>query len=157
MGKIVGKVPLEHYRAAMEEFPLVTIDVLFFNPEKTKILLGKRTNEPYAGTFYSFGGRLYKNEELLNAALRIAKEEVGITLEPEDLTFGGILNEINEGSIFEGVNYHTVDIYFMCVIADENISHDSQHSETRWFPVDDATLHPHVRARIAGALPILKK
>ncbi len=151
-----GKLPLDRYRAAMEELPIVTIDVIFLNPDKTKILLGKRTNEPYAGQFYSFGGRLYKNEDFLNAACRIAKQEVGVLLLPQSLTFAGVLNEINDSSIFEGVNYHTVDIYFVCTIKDEAVQLDSQHNEVQWFSVDDAALHPNVVARIKGALTALK-
>lgn len=147
-----GTLPLERYRAAMKDVPIVTIDVIFLNPAKTKILLGKRTNEPYAGQFYSFGGRLFKNEEFLDAACRIAKQEVGLLIPPAALTFVGVLNEINDSSIFEGINYHTVDVYFMCTIKDESVRLDSQHSEIQWFPVDDQGLHPNVKARLEGAL-----
>ena len=149
-------MPLERYRAAMEEFPIVTVDVVFLSPDKKKILLGKRINEPYAGMFYSFGGRFFKNEDFLEAACRIAKQEVGISLSPEALTFAGVLNEINDSSIFEGVNYHAVDVYFVCTIGDESMKLDSQHSEIQWFPVDDSGLHPNVKARIEGALRAVK-
>jgi len=150
--RVGGSLPLERYRAAMEDVPIVTIDVLFLNPDKTKILLGKRVNEPFAGEFYSFGGRLYKNEEFLDAALRITKQELGFSIPPTALTFGGVLNEMNDSSIFGGVNYHTVDVYFVCTVEDEVPVLDSQHSEARWFSVDDPALHPNVKARIEGAL-----
>ncbi|MBI5458057.1 NUDIX domain-containing protein [Candidatus Kaiserbacteria bacterium] len=153
---IGGMVPLELYRAAMENMPLVTVDVLFLNPDKSKVLLGKRTNEPYAGEFYSFGGRFFKNENFLEAACRIAKQELALSIPPTALTFAGVLNEINDSSIFEGVNYHAVDVYFVCTIADESMKPDSQHSEIRWFSVSDPTLHPNVKARIEGALKALK-
>lgn len=155
-GNVGGILSIERYRAAMEELPIVTIDVVFLNPEKTKILLGKRTNEPYAGQFYSFGGRFYKNESFLEAAGRIAKQELGLLIPPERLLFAGVLNEINDSSIFEGVNYHAVDVYFVCIIEDEAVQLDSQHSEVQWFPVDEPNLHPNVRARISGALAALK-
>ncbi|MSU73687.1 NUDIX domain-containing protein [Candidatus Kaiserbacteria bacterium] len=150
-----GQLPLERYRASMEDMPLVTIDVVFLNSDKTKILLGRRTNEPYAGQFYSFGGRLYKNEGFLEAACRIAREEVGISLAPEALTFAGVLNEIGDSSIFAGVNYHAVDVYFVCIIKDESVQLDNQHSETKWFSVNDADLHPNVKARIEGVLKVI--
>jgi colanic acid biosynthesis protein WcaH len=147
---IVGWLPAERYRAAMEDLPIVTVDVLFLNPEKTKLLLGKRVNEPYAGEFYSFGGRMYKNESFLQSALRIAKEEIGVSLDPSALTYVSAINEINDTSIFKGANYHAVDIYFYCVIENASIALDQQHSETRWFDLDDTTIHPNVKTRIEG-------
>ena len=149
-------MPLERYRAAMEEFPIVTVDVVFLSADKKKILLGKRLNEPYAGMFYSFGGRFYKNESFLEAAERIPKQELGLSVPPERLLFAGVLNEINDSSIFEGVNYHAVDVYFVCILEDEAVTLDSQHSEVQWLPIDAPDLHPNVRARITGALAALK-
>lgn len=154
--QVGGRLPSERYRTAMEDVPLVTVDVVFLNPDKTSVLLGKRNNPPYEGIFYSFGGRLYKNEDLVEAARRIAKEELGIAFSAEDLTYAGTLNEINDSSIFEGVNYHAVDVYFVCCIDNESITLDTQHSQVKWFPVDDATIHPNVRARIESALVALK-
>ncbi|MDO8514676.1 MAG: NUDIX domain-containing protein [bacterium] len=149
------ELSFDDYRFAMEKLPLATVDILFFNSEKTKTLLGRRENEPYAGTFYSFGGRLLKNEELADAACRIAKKETGVSLSPSKLTFVGILNEISDNSRFDGINYHAVDIYFGCVIEKQAITLDEQHSEAKWFDVNDPTLHPNVRARIDGALRAL--
>ncbi len=155
--RIVGKLPLELYRTAMENLPIMTVDVIFLNHDKTKILLGRRTNEPYAGQFYSFGGRLYKNENFLDAACRIGKQELDLSIPPDALLYAGVLNEINDSSIFEGVNYHAVDVYFVHMLSDEVVVLDSQHSEKRWFSVDDDDIHPNVRARIEGALKALKK
>lgn len=152
---IGGELPIERYREVMENLPLATVDVLFFNPEKTKTLLGKRVSEPYAGLWYAFGGRLYKNEEFKDAAVRIAEEEAGIHLSPDDLIFAGVLNEISANSRFEGINYHAVDIYFACVIEERVPTLDRQHSEAAWLSVEDPTLHPNVQARIAGALRAL--
>ncbi len=145
----------DDYRSAMEKLPLVTVDIIFFNPEKTKTLLGRRINEPYAGMFYSFGGRLYKNEEFVDAACRIAKKETGISLSPSELTFAGILNEISDNSRFDGINYHAVDVYFGCIVSERDVSLDDQHSEAKWFDVNDPTLHPNIKRRIDGALRAL--
>ena len=150
-----GELSPERYREAMQELPLVTVDIIFFNPGKTKTLLGKRTNEPYTGDWYSFGGRLYKNEEFVDAAVRIAKKETGISLSSSELTFVGVLNEISDTSRFEGINYHAVDVYFGCTIEEQAVVLDDQHSEAKWFDVSDPTLHPNIRTRIEGALRVL--
>ena len=147
----------ELYRTAMEELPIVTVDVIFFSTDKTKILLGKRTNEPYAGTFYSFGGRLFKNEPFEGAACRVAKKELGIPLSPADIVFAGVINEVNDSSVFEGVNYHAVTVLFGCTIAEDAFTLDDQHSGVEWFSVADESLHGNVRTRIKYALSAMKQ
>lgn len=150
-----GRLPAERYRQAMEDCPIVTVDILFLDAEKQHILLGLRENEPYKGEYYSFGSRMYKNENFMQAAVRIAKEEIGVALEPSALTYVGAINEINDRSIFEGINYHAVDIYFYCVIDNASIVLDRQHSETKWFDLEDESIHPNVRTRIEGLKKIL--
>lgn len=150
-----GRLPLERYRQTMEDSPIVTVDILFLDIDKKQLLLGLRENEPYKGEFYSFGSRMYKNEDFMQAAIRIAKEEIGVSLHPSALTYVGAINEINEISIFEGVNYHAVDIYYYCVIDSTSIMLDQQHSETKWFDLDDDSIHPNVRTRIEGLKKIL--
>lgn len=145
------------YQMLMEVSPICTVDILFFNPEKTHTLLGRRTNEPYKNTFYAFGGRLRKNEALEEAAIRIAEQETGIKLSPDNITFAGVLNEMNDGSVFKGTNYHAVDLYFACIVPfDIKVVLDSQHSEYRWFEVNDRTFYPNIKTRIKNALRVLK-
>ncbi|TSC63520.1 MAG: GDP-mannose mannosyl hydrolase [Parcubacteria group bacterium Athens0416_74] len=146
-----GRIPLDRYRQLMDDGPIVTVDVMFLNPERTKLLLGKRTNEPYKDEYFSFGGRLYKNEEFIDAARRITKEEIGLDILESELTFAGVTADFGNSSIFEGVTYHSVDIFYVCTIPEDlNISLDAQHDDTKWFSLDDTTLHPFVQNRIKG-------
>lgn len=155
--KISSDVSPEIYRTLMEHGPICTIDILFFNPQRTQTLLGKRTSDPYKGTFYAFGGRLRKHESFEDAAVRVAKQEVGIDLLPREIKFSGIINEINSGSKFKGTDYHAVDLYFACVVPqDIEIKLDSQHSEYRWFDVNERNLYPNIKTRISHALKVLK-
>lgn len=155
--KIPRDVPQAIYQMLMETSPICTIDILFFNPEKTHTLLGRRTNEPYKNTFYAFGGRLRKNETFEEAAIRIAEKETGIKIAPEDIRFAGILNEINGNSLFDGTNYHAVDLYFACVVPlDVRVDLDSQHGEYQWFNVSDEDLYPNIKTRIKNSLKVLK-
>ena len=157
MKKELGReVPLERYRALMENFPICTVDVVLCNPDKTRALLGKRVNEPYAGLFYSFGGRLYKNEEFVDAALRIVQKETGLSLVPSQLRLAGVLNDRGDTSIFPDISYHAVNIYFGCRIEEgHEITLDEQHSEARWFEINDGTIHPYIQTRIKGVLRAL--
>ena len=152
-----GELPLDRYREAMQDMPLATVDIVFVNPDRTKTLLGKRKNEPYAGKFYTFGGRLFKNEELIDAAVRIAKKEVGIVLSPMSLIKAGVLNEINPSSIFSGINYHAVNVFFACTIPEDEISLDDQHTEAKWLSVNDPDVPTYAKSKVVEALKVLKK
>ncbi len=141
------------YREILDITPVCTVDVLFFNEDMTKTLLFKRENAPKKGTYFSIGGRLLKNERLEDCAVRQAFREAGITIQKEDLIFGGVQEEIHPDSIFDGVSYHAVDIFYGCVLSNnESITLDAQHSGYDWFSVSDETLDPFVRTKITGVL-----
>lgn len=146
-------VPKDIYKLLMEFSPICTVDTIFFNPEGTRVLLGKRTNAPYQDLFYTFGGRLRKNELFEEAAVRIAKKEMGITITSDHVKFGGLDNEISPNSIIPGINYHAVALYFGGIVPeDTSIELDAQHSEYRWMEVNDETIHPSIQPRILKAL-----
>lgn len=148
--------PYDIYKILMEFSPICTVDVIFFNPEGTRVLLGKRVNAPYQGLFYTFGGRLRKNEAFEDAAVRIAKKEMGATVAPTNIKFGGIDNEISDSSIFENTNYHAVALYFGCVTPENTpIKLDAQHSESKWVSIDDTSIHPSIHPRIMKALKVV--
>lgn len=146
-------VPLEQYKTLMDIAPISTVDVIFLNAERDKTLLFRRVNEPLKGVYFSMGGRLAKGETFIACALRQAKKELGLTLDTAHLVFGGIQEEIHPNSRFEKISYHAVDVFFGYVLhRDEKITLDEQHSEYRWFPVSDETLHPFMRTKIAALL-----
>lgn len=151
-------LPREKYREVLDISPVCCVDILFFNSDKTKTLLFKRENEPMRGTYFSAGGRLLKNELLEDCAVRQTLREVGININKNELTLGGTLEEIHPNSVFEGVSYHAVVIYYGYVLNDENeIKLDSQHSDFKWFSVSDDSLHPFIKSRIANLLKIYGK
>lgn len=146
-------LPLPTYRMLMDLAPICTVDVLFFNPERTETLLFKRTNDPLKGWYYSAGGRLWKNESLVDCALRQAKREAGMTLARDLLTFGGVLEELNTNSIFPDVAYHAVNLFYGYPLSKYvPVVLDDQHSELRWFSVDDPSLHPYLKQKIRETL-----
>jgi len=137
------------YKEIMANAPICTVDVIFFNPSKDQVLLGKRNNQPLSGEYYSIGGRLEKNEEFLDCAVRQAKRELGIEIFPDQLIFGGVINEIWPNSKYSGVNYHTVNIYYGYLLnGDEKPVLDQQHSACHWLTVTDESLHPKLQEKI---------
>ncbi len=150
---IDGLVPAIEYENFMDKFPLCTVDVLIFD-EKRRVLLFRRTNEPYKGDYFTPGGRLFKNETLVDCALRQLKNEVGITVDKDSLDFVGVVNEVNPDSIFPDVNYHSVNIVFSLLIESSivSIKLDSQHSDFKWFDTSAPNINSLVVKKIEMAI-----
>ena len=142
------KLPAEQYQMIMDVMPITTVEIIFFNPDKTKVLLGKRTNEPLKGIFYTMGGRLLKNETFVEAAIRQAKVEAGLNISPDLIYFGGINDEIHTHSAFPNINYHAANIFYGTIIDDQKITLDNQHSEYAWLDITDPTLHPNIKYKV---------
>lgn len=145
-------LPLEKYREVLDIAPVCTVDVLFFNENKTETLLFKRKNEPIKGLYFSVGGRLFKNEHLVDCAIRQASQEVGVNVNSDKLTFGGVQEELNPNSMFDDVSYHAIDVFYGYVLDNEEIKLDSQHCDYKWFSVSDDSLHPFIKTKIASLL-----
>jgi 8-oxo-dGTP diphosphatase len=71
-------------------FP-VTVHMLFIRG--SQVLLSRRYQTGYMDGFYSVpAGHLDGNEPVRQAAVRETREEVGLTILPEDVTFAGVLH-----------------------------------------------------------------
>ncbi|MFZ2303231.1 MAG: NUDIX domain-containing protein [Minisyncoccia bacterium] len=145
-------LPIEKYREILDTTPVCCVDVLFFNTDKTKTLLFKRNNEPLKDSYFSAGGRLLKNEKFEDCAVRQAFREVGVNIKKENLMFGGVLEELHSTSVFEGVSYHAVVIYYGCILNDEDIKLDNQHSDFKWFSVSDDSINQFIKPKITNLL-----
>ncbi len=147
------QLPRQTYRLLMDKAPICCVDVLFFNKEKTETLLFKRANEPVKGIYFTIGGRLLKNEKLIDCAVRQALKETGIKVKKKLLIPGGVTEDIHKNSMFRDISYHAIDIFYGCILnGKEKIKLDHQHSDYQWFSVKDKKIHPFVRNRIAGLL-----
>jgi len=147
-------LPLEKYKEVLDIAPVCTVDILFFNSDKTKVLLFTRKNEPLRHSYFSVGGRLLKNELLTDCAVRQASRESGVAVEKDGLIFGGVQEEIHQNSVFERVSYHAVCIFYGYLLGNEEIKLDDQHSDYQWFSVLDDSLSPFVKTKIASILKI---
>ena len=139
------------YKLLLDRSPVCTVDVILFNKDKTKTLLFKRTNPPIKNKYFSLGGRMHKTEDFVECAVRQVKKEIGLIIHPKKLVTGGFANEIHDKSIFKGVTYHCVDIYYGYILNDREINSiklDSQHNDYKWFGVNDKKLHPYMKLKI---------
>ncbi|HVB19867.1 MAG TPA: NUDIX domain-containing protein [Candidatus Paceibacterota bacterium] len=137
----------------MNAVPIFTTDVLFLNKNKTKTLLFKRTNEPLKGVYFSVGGRLLKNEKILDGVVRQALREAGIRIDKKRLIFGGIQEEAHQKSMFSGTSYHAIVLYYGYIIDEKTaVRMDNQHNDSAWFPVRSKKIHPFIRKRLNAVL-----
>ena len=84
------------------KFP-VTVHLLFFR--EGQILLSRRFNTGYADGQYSVpAGHLDGGETVMAAAAREAEEEVGVRIEPGDMTFSTVMHRM-EGEEDERVDF----------------------------------------------------
>jgi len=130
------------YNEIKKVFPIVCVDLLILN--EGKVLLLKRNNAPAYGQWWFPGGRIFKNESIFDAAQRKGIEELGISLQPQNIISV-------EESIFnlqnDEVDIHTINIIVQMdlINSDINIKLDKNHSEFKWFEVIDINLHPSVK------------
>ena len=146
------------YRQCVDLLPIATVDVLIFNKELTNTVLFRRENDPLRGMYYSIGGRVRKNENILNSAIRICEYEAGIKINKGDLLFGGVTEEIFHDSSFLGVNAHNINIFYGIISPEKElvITCDDQHSGYKWFLVDDQNIHPYLAQKIFTLLNHLR-
>ena len=60
---------IQAFKTVVKSTPLVSVDLLIKNQKK--FLLGRRVNNPAKGSFFSIGGRIYKDEEIKDAIKRL--------------------------------------------------------------------------------------
>jgi len=108
-GEDMNYIEEELYSRFVELMPITCIDVLIHDDEG-RILLVKRNQEPAKDKWWVIGGRLLKDETMLEGAVRKAKEEVGLDVKVEKII--GVYDEFFNTSI-QGYPTHTVCIAFL--------------------------------------------
>ncbi len=147
-------IPKEVYEVILEKVPVCTVDVILLNPQKTKTLLFRRNNEPLKDSYFSIGGRLFKDETFVECAVRQAKKELGLEIKAEKLFFCGIQQENHPNSAFTGISYHTVNIFYGYILEEDNLvlSLDEQHSDSKWFDINDKSLESFMQGKLNQVL-----
>ena len=119
--------------------PLVSID-LIIRSEDQRVPLGKRTNRPAKGYWFVPGGSIRKNERIASAFERISKTELGQPLKLKEARFVGVFEHLYEDNFLgaDDVDTHYVVLAYECRLESAApIKLDGQHSEARWWHVDE--------------------
>jgi ADP-ribose pyrophosphatase YjhB (NUDIX family) len=108
--------------------PLVGVGAIII--EGSRVVLVKRAHPPLQAEWSIPGGVLEVGEPVRDAAIREAREETGLTIEPGELL--GVYDRILRDPA-ERVQYHYVLIDFLCRRVAGDLAAASDASEVRWF------------------------
>ncbi len=110
------------------ELPLVGVGAIII--ERDRVLLVKRAHPPIQGRWSIPGGVLEVGEMVREAAIREAREETGLIVEPGELL--GVYDRILRDPE-KRVQYHYVLIDFLCRVTGGELQAASDAAEVRWF------------------------
>jgi 8-oxo-dGTP diphosphatase len=113
------------------EIPLIGVGAIIV--EDHRVVLVKRGHPPLLGEWSIPGGVLEVGELLKDAAIREAREETGLSVEPGEIL--GVFDRIvREG---DKILYHYVLIDFLCRRMAGELHPGSDADEVRWFAEED--------------------
>jgi 8-oxo-dGTP diphosphatase len=114
------------------EVPLVGVGAIII--EDSRVLLVKRAHPPLQAQWSIPGGVLEVGELVREAAVREAREETGLVVEPGDLL--GVYDRVLRNAE-KRVQYHYVLIDFLCRRVGGELAASSDAAEVRWFARDE--------------------
>jgi len=138
------------YKEIIENTIIQTVDIVFLN-RKNQILLGLRKNNPLEWVYYLPWWRRNKNEKMLDSAKRKSKEELWIDINISKLIFLWVYDDIYNNSIYKNVWTHCSPIIYVYKLSKKEINEikiDKQHSEFKFFNLDDKDLDKTIKERI---------
>ena len=110
-------------------------------------LLGKRNDKPAQGKWFLFGGRVLKDERLLDAVKRKVQNEIGVRISDSQIKFLTIGETIFHSDDPAGERHTINTVYLVRLPKSVDMSRfdAAQHSDIQWFRRIDPTWHPYVK------------
>ncbi|MEC0227159.1 NUDIX hydrolase [Paenibacillus alba] len=121
-----------------------SVHVLFYRDEE--VLLLKRQNTGFQDGMWSVvAGRMDGNEEVVSAAIREAREEAGVVIQPTEIEVIGVMHRKNTSS--EWVDFFLIAHRWQGEIRNEE---PDKCEQLKWFPVNElpSEMIPYIRAAL---------
>lgn len=135
----LGYLTKEQYSFIHAAVPIPCVDLLILRGmagHVSEMLLVQRKNKPDAEGWWFPGGRLMRNEDVNEAARRIARDELGVSLRLGSIEPFGILNFVDHEDPFDhGRGTHTFSILVTAKLLDgaEPVISGPQHTGFDWW------------------------
>jgi colanic acid biosynthesis protein WcaH len=149
------------FKSIVKNAPLVSIDICLVHDEE--ILLGKRSNEPLKGNWFTPGGRIFKNEPWEKCIRRVANSELGIVIdELPSFRLMGVWDHFYENSVMdENVSTHYVNLPHYCILEKRPyLLKDQQHNDLSWFSLHEVasnnSFHKYMRGYASWLINVSK-
>lgn len=127
---------LNSFKKVVINAPLFAIDLVVLN-QQNEILVGQRLNPPAKGSWFVPGGRVYKNESLENAFMRISKSELGFVVELSQAKLLGVYDHFYEDSFFsKDISTHYINATHVIYLKQQLNLPTKQHGCYRWIAID---------------------
>ena len=132
---IDGFLSRQDFIQVIERAPLISIDLIIKN-KNGDILLGRRTNRPAKGYWFVPGGRIFKNELLADAFLRLTQTELGEAIPLAQAKYLGIYEHLYKDCVFdERISTHYVVLAYELELSKTAHCKTAQHDLSRWFNI----------------------
>ena len=126
------------FRQVVAVTPLISIDLILKSSDN-QILLGERLNRPAQGFWFVPGGRIFKNESLDDAFIRITDTELDLSFKRSTAQFLGVYEHFYSDSQFgeyqlDSSTHYVVIAYVINVSSKDLISPPkNQHGQYAWW------------------------
>lgn len=133
------------YKEIIENMPFCCVDIVIH--DAGKVLLVYRKDEPAKNQWWVPGGRIYKNEKLIDAVKRKVKEETGLDVEIEKRI--GVYEFTSDKSLYPDVKSgtHAIAIVYLVrpIKKDQKIEIDSTSENFKWIDKIEENLAPYIK------------
>jgi ADP-ribose pyrophosphatase YjhB (NUDIX family) len=144
-----GRLPKEEFDAIYSRVPRLTVEVVISSP-KRGILLSLRDIEPCKGMWHLPGGTVRFGEPLVEAVARVARDELGLTVD-----VGEMLGYIEYPSHYENGLDCPVGVAFAARIADRETAETPQGCD--WFQALPDNMHDEQKDFLGARLGVSRQ
>ncbi|WNP36052.1 GDP-mannose mannosyl hydrolase [Enterobacter kobei] len=141
-------LPENEFKKIIQASPLISIDLLIKN-QYGEYLFGERINQPAKNYWFVPGGRILKDEQMVEALHRISYSELGIALQFGQAQFHGVWEHFYQNNFFndEFTTHYIVLAYIFNVDKEKVNPPKIQHQNFKWLSKEailkDSSIHEY--------------